>query len=141
MGDVSLTINQTALTQACDIIYNHSKLNFIVLFTGGDMYSYNIAQWMFESNDRYGDRFLGVYKYDEPGGNQLDNTVFQLINKTVINPDASYGAIAESYVGNLSFMVNFYQNYGHVNLSTADYGLYWFDYKSNYNTIYAEFVG
>jgi hypothetical protein len=77
MGDVSLTFNQTALTQACDFIYNQSKLNFIILFTGGNMYSYNIAQWMFESKDRYGDRFLGVYKYDEHGGNQLDNTPSQ----------------------------------------------------------------
>jgi hypothetical protein len=141
MGDVSLTFNQTALTQACDIIYNQSKLNFIVLFTGGDKYSYNIAQWMFESNDRYGDRFFGIYKYDEPGGNQIDNTPSQLINKTVIEPTASYSDIANAYVGNLSFMVKFYQKYGHVNMTTADYGLYWFDYKSNYNVIFAEFVG
>jgi len=141
MGDVSLTFNQTALTQACDIIYNQSKLYFIVLFTGGDKYSYNIAQWMFEANDRYGDRFFGIYKYDEPGGNQLDNTPSQLINKTVIEPTASYTDIANAYVGNLSFMVKFYQDYGHVNMTTADYGLYWFDYKSNYNVIFAEFVG
>jgi hypothetical protein len=141
LGDVSLTFNQTALTHACDIIYNDSKLNFIVLFTGGDKYSFNIAQWMFEAKDRYGDRFLSVYKYDEPGGNQLDNTPSQLINKTVISPDATYSQISNAYVGNLSFMINFYQTYGRVNLSTADYGLHWFDYASNYTSIFAEFVG
>ncbi len=141
MGDVSLTFNQTALYEACDYIYNNSELNFIILFTGGNYYSYNIVQWMFEAKDRYGDRLLEIYKYDEPGGNQIDNTPSQLINKTVISPDATYSAIAENYVGNLSFMVNFYQNMAHLNLSTADYGLYWFDYKSNYTSIYAEFVG
>ena len=141
MGDVSLTFNQTALTQACDIIYNDSKLNFIILFTGGDKYSFNIAQWMFEAKDRYGDRFLSVYKYDEPGGNQIDNTPSQLINKTVISPDATYSQISNAYVGNLSFMINFYQTYGRVNFTTADYGLYWFDYASNYTSIFAEFVG
>ena len=141
IGDVSLTFNQTTLTRACDIVYNHSKLNFIVLFTGGDKYSFNIAQWMFESNDRYGDRFLGIYKYDEPGGNQLDNTLFQLINKAVIEPTANYTDIANAYLGNLTVMVTFYQKNGQVNVTTADYGLYWFDYKSSYNAIYAEFVG
>jgi hypothetical protein len=141
MGDVSLTFNQTALYQACDFIYNNSKLNFIILFTGGNYYTYNIVQWMFEAKDRYGDRLLEIYKYDEPGGNQIDNTQSQLINKTVISPDASYSAIADNYVGNLSYMVNFYRNLGHVNLSTSDYGLFWFDYNSNYTSIYAEFVG
>ncbi len=141
MGDVSLTFNQTALYEACDFIYNNTKLNFIVLFTGGTYYSYNPVQWMFEAKDRYGDRLLEIYKYDEPGGNQIDTTPTQLINKTIISPDASWSAIADNYVGNLSFMVNFYQNHASVKLSTADYGLYWFDYKSNYTTVYAELVG
>ena len=141
LGEVSLTFNQTALYEACDYVYNNSKLYFIVLFTGGDYYSYNIAQWMFEAKDRYGDRLLEIYKYDEPGGNQIDNTPAQLINKTIVGPDASYSDIAGNYVGYLSFMVNFYREFGRVNLSTADYGLYWFDYASNYTSVYAEFVG
>jgi hypothetical protein len=141
LGEVSLTFNQTALHEVCDYVYNNSKLFFIVLFTGGDYYSYNIAQWMFEAKDRYGDRLLEIYKYDEPGGNQIDNTPAQLINETIVGPDASYSDIASNYVGYLSFMVNFYREFGRVNLSTADYGLYWFDYASNYTSVYAEFVG
>lgn len=140
LGTVTLTFNQTALTQACDYI-SENQLYFIILFTGSDMYSYNITQWMFDATTRYGNKFLGVYKYDEPGGNQLDNTRFQLINETVIEPSSSYSDVASNYVGNLTFMIDYYQNNAHVNLSTADYGLYWFDYKSHYHTIYAEFVG
>lgn len=140
LGTVTLTFNQTALNEACDYIYQN-KLSFIVLFTGSDMYNYNIRQWMYNATTRYGDKFLGVYKYDEPGGNQLDNTRFQLINKTVIEPTATNSDIAANYVGNLTFMIDYYQNNAHVNLSTADYGLYWFNYKSHYHTIYAEFVG
>jgi hypothetical protein len=146
MGDVSLTFNQSALYEACDYIYNNSKLNFIVLFTGGTYYVDNPVQWMFEAKDRYGDRLLEIYKYDEPGGNQIDNTPTQLINRTVISPDASYSAIAENYVGNLSFMVNYYQDHANIKLSTADYGLFWFDYKgvgnrTGYDDVFAEFVG
>ena len=75
LGSVGLTFNQTALTEASDYIF-HAKLNFIVLFTGLDMYSYNITVWMQDAKLKYGDRFLGIYKYDEPGGNQLDNGRF-----------------------------------------------------------------
>ena len=35
MGSVGLTFNSTALSEACDYIFN-AKLNFIVLFTGLD---------------------------------------------------------------------------------------------------------
>jgi hypothetical protein len=141
IGSVGLTFNETALYEACDYIYNNTNLNFIVLFTGSNMYSYMITQWIVNANSLYGDRFLGIYKYDEPGGNQIDNTPSQLINKTVISPDASYSDISTNYVGNITYMVQYFQNNSFVNVSTADYGLYWFDYKSDYNTIYAEFVG
>ena len=139
LGSVGLTFNQTALTEASDYIF-HAKLNFIVLFTGLDMYSYNITQWMVDAQLKYGDRFLGIYKYDEPGGNQLDMGASQIINRTIIGTNATYTDVANSYVGNLSSHVDYYRENAHVKLFTADYGLYWFDYKSNYNAIFA-FVG
>ena len=139
LGSVGLTFNQTALTEACDYIF-HAKLNFIVLFTGLDMYSYNITVWMQDAKLKYGDRFLGIYKYDEPGGNQLDMGASQLINRTIIGTNATYTDVANSYVGNLSFFPKFYLDYA-PKVFTADYGLYWFDYKSNYSSLFAEFVG
>jgi hypothetical protein len=134
MDSVGLTSNSTALSEACDYIFN-AKLNFIVLFTGLDRYSYNITQWMVEAKSRYGGAFLGIDRYDEPGGNQLDNGTFQLIKDTT-----SYTQTAKNYVANLTAFPNYYSQFA-PKVFTADYGLFWFDYDSNYNAIFAEFVG
>jgi hypothetical protein len=134
MDSVGLTSNSTALSEACDYIFN-AKLNFIVLFTGLDRYSYNITQWIVDGKSRYGDAFLGIDRYDEPGGNQLDNGPFQLINDTT-----NYTQTATNYVANLSAFPNYYRQFA-TRVFTADYGLFWFDYDSHYDAIFAEFVG
>ncbi len=138
IGSVELTFNRTALDESCDYIFN-SGLNFIVLFTGIDMYNYSngytIMNWMVDAQHKYGNQFLGIYKIDEPGGNQLDNGPSQFINDTT-----SYSQTAQAYVGNLSAMINYYHPYS-PNIFTADFALNWFDYKGNYTAIFAEFVG
>jgi hypothetical protein len=96
---------------------------------------YTIMNWMVDAQHKYGDQFLGIYKIDEPGGNQLENGPSQIINDT-----ASYSQTAQAYVGNLSAMINYYHPYS-PNIFTADFALNWFDYKSNYTAVFAEFVG
>ena len=142
IGSVPLSFNRTALDQCCDYIFN-SGLNFIVLFTSSTMYNYSngyppdntIFDWMVDAQLKYGEQFLGIYKIDEPGGNQLDKGDSMLIDN-----GSSYAQVSENYVGNLSAMVDYYLNYA-PKVFTADYGLYWFDYESGYSTILAEFVG
>jgi hypothetical protein len=133
-GSVELSFNETALNQACDYVYD-ANLNFIVLFTGLDMYNYSISQWMVDAKAKYSDRFLGIYRYDEPGGNQLDDGKFRLIDDT-----SSYAQTANYFVGNLSFFTDYYLQFS-PRMFTSDYGLYWYDYQSNYTSIFAEFVG
>ncbi len=145
LGSVNLTFNRPALDEACDYIVN-SNLNLIVLFTGSDQYNstfsigftegqYTIFNWMVDAKQKYGDKLLGIYRYDEPGGNQLDNGTSRLIQH-----GNSYQEVSASYTGNLSFIINYYRNYS-ANIFTSDYGLYWFDYKANYSTLFAECVG
>jgi len=139
MGSVGLTFNSTALSEACDYIFN-AKLNFIVLFTGLEKYNYSITVWMLDATLKYGDRFLGIDRYDEPGGNQLDKGTFQLIDRTLVGDNATYTEVANAYFQNLTQFPNYYQKFV-PQVFTSDYGLYWFDYKSNYSSIFAEFVG
>ena len=139
IGSLGISFNRTALDESCSYIVQ-SGLNFIVLFTGLDKYknwsdNYQITNWMIDAQQRYGDKFLGIYKIDEPGGNQIDFT-----DSAIINDTATYAQTAEYYVGNLSSMVNYYYDYT-PRVFTADYALNWFDYKANYTGIFAEFVG
>lgn len=139
IGSLGFTHNQTALTDACDYIF-HAKLNFIVLFTGLEKYSYNITHWMFDAKIRYGEQFLGIDRFDEPGGNQLDTGISQLLDHKIVGVNATYNYVANAYVSNLTVFSNYYLQFS-PKVFTADYGLYWFDYKSNYSGIFAEFVG
>jgi hypothetical protein len=147
IGSVGISFNRTALDESADYI-NQSGLSFIVLFTSYPMYNntggwsnnYSIFDWMKDAQQKYGNKFLGIYRFDEPGGNQLDGGQFQLIDKT--NTAGGYAEVAQSYVGNLSSILKYYRDKGgSPQIFTSDYGLYWFDYASSYNTVFAEFVG
>ena len=150
IGSVDLTFNRTALDESCDYLFN-SGLNFIVLITSFPMYNSSngyppdntIFDWMHNATQKYGDRLLGFYRFDEPGGNQLDDGTFMLIKNNTL----SYAEVAKDYVGNLSAFVNYYATFGNTTdlgrakIFTSDYGLYWFDYDASYSTVFAEFVG
>ena len=140
LGSVDLFHNETVLTEACDYIVA-ANLNFIVQFRGLDKYQYNITDWMVFAHARYGSQFLGTYRYDEPGGRQLDGTPdTQLINSTAAGPNPTYTSVSKAYVGNLSYFPDYYLQFT-PQMFTADYALYWFNYKAAYSAIFGEFVG
>jgi len=133
IGSPEISINETSLNEACEYIYA-SGLSFIILFTREEMYTtYDPFSWMLEAKKKYGEKFLGVYRYDEPGGNQLDQGREMLIKNATGFSDAS-----TQYTEVLGSIVGYYLNYSDQ-IFTSDYGLYWFDYKSKYSTVFAEF--
>jgi len=101
IGALEISFNQTALDEACDYIYD-AGFHFIVLFTNSQMYSYNIFVWMEEAKQKYGAMFLGVYRYDEPGGNQLDHG-----SSTLVKNATSYADAAANYTGNFRSLIKY----------------------------------
>lgn len=143
IGSLPITFNQTGLDEACDYVVD-AGLRLIVLFTDstlynftivreGEMRNYTVFEWMEDAKLKYGDNLLGIYRYDEPGGNQLDQGVAMLIKNATDYDDA-----AQLYTWSLGIIVKYYLDYAPM-LFTADYGLYWFDYEAGYSAVFAEF--
>jgi hypothetical protein len=134
IGSIEVTFNETALNESCDYIFS-AGLNIIVLFVDSTRYNYDIFAWMTQAKQKYGAQFLGVYRFDEPGGDQLDDPALRFVEEA-----ANYTDAAAKYVNGLELHVDYYKNYVD-RMFTADYGLYWFDYEAQYTAIFAEFVG
>ncbi|MGD9130174.1 MAG: hypothetical protein PVH73_01205 [Candidatus Bathyarchaeota archaeon] len=144
---VGITFDLNNLNETCEYVYN-SGLYFMVFFISihyqqedGDIvfrYNYYPHLWIAEAKEKYGDKFLGAYAMDEPGGNQLDAGSFQLVKEAENQTDA-----AETYLEWLYLHTEYYlyaRECEDITVLTSDYGLYWFDYKSGYDTVLAEFA-
>ncbi len=139
-GPISMDENGT--TQVCDYAVN-SGLNIIVYF--GDLSPRILAQKGLEwrttftntAKDRYGERFLGIYYYDERGGIYLDTD--KNATNWHIPANSTYSSVAAT------FARSFLREGGTVNLKNqsipiyaSDYALYWFDYLSGYDVMLAQ---
>jgi hypothetical protein len=128
-----ITTNYTTpqvLNEICDYAAK-SNLHFIVYF-----FSFLSGPWQQEwintAEQTWGDKFLGVYLRDEPGGRQIE------LAETVENA-SSYSDAATNFVQRVStsFSVDFLNKKG-VPIFTSDFALYWFDYLGGYNVVFAE---
>jgi hypothetical protein len=94
-------------------------------------FSYNPFEWVHTAKNRYGDRFLGYYLYDEPGGNQIDLASFRQFDETTM--PCNYRDAANTFVYYLFLqMRDFIKT---ESLVTSDYGLYWYDYEAGYDVV------
>lgn len=134
IGSLNITTNATRLTAVCDYLY--AKGLYFVPFMFLTQHVDNADFFKF-AKERWGDRFLGVYLSDEPGGRQFDAPEHRIVDKA-----DNYSDAAQKYVQNLGFaMEYFWTKFGKfkVTMFTADYALYWYDFKAGYDVIFAEF--
>ncbi|MCW3995559.1 MAG: hypothetical protein NWE98_05360 [Candidatus Bathyarchaeota archaeon] len=167
-----VALNETALTEICQYAYdanlyfmvyfsfifsapsqlNSSRLN---LFQEAGLVPFHTA-WLSSANDRWGDKFLGAYVLDEPGGKQIDKqhysgfaTNYAGRNQTTFINVTSYSDAANRFVRGVNGYMRLLNNATYLNsipnatgrvipVFTADNALYWFDYLAGYDTVFAE---
>jgi len=177
-GGNPISTNQSAIEEICDYAVANG-LSVIVNVGVKDATKPSGWNWFWQQSSldaikqrwtqMWGNKFLGIYYNDEPGGIQLDATWRQFyeraagrLNETDFPAGHALDDIRQkllNYVDNgtkltpddYEIEADFFMQYvitqdpGFENLTasgiltfTSDYGLYWWDYKGGYNTIFTE---
>jgi hypothetical protein len=146
LGSLNVTTDTAKLLRVCDYL-SQRDFSFIV-FVGFTVEATEppylppngpSAQFFLEGKERWGDKLLGAYVFDEAGGKYMD-----LIAKTEFPNLTDYSEAAEAFITHTGYFLSGYSDYyGSPNLTryTSDYALYWYDYLAGYDTVFGEFVG
>jgi hypothetical protein len=146
LGSLNVTTDTAKLTRVCNYLYQQGFYFIIYIgFTENATQPPYLppqgpnAQFFTEGMQRWGDKLLGAYVFDEAGGKRIDQTSAFAVSYAKNNSDAAQIFIAHTNY----FLVNYSSYYGSPNLTryTSDYALYWYDYLSGYDTVFGEFVG
>lgn len=154
----SIMENQSAINEICDYA-TCAGLHVIVYFGWFDPDSQWQLSWLDYAQERWADKFLGVYYSDEPGGRYLDYDWSGLFSEMKQNHTAHYQIMAPAIDGYLDGTLP--RNYEEaanrfvcllkenqclnelhrrsITAFTSDYALYWFDYLGGYDVVFAEF--
>lgn len=175
-GRNPISKNQSAVEEICDFAVAND-LSIIINLGIDDIEDIDESAWFWQADslepfkqqwtERWGDKFLGIYYNDEPGGIQLDGDWalwFELFGErlnSVGHP--AMDSLYQIYLKMLDYVTNgtkpqdydleadfFIQNVivedpglaalkkeGYYTF-TSDYGLFWFDYLGGYDVLFTE---
>ncbi len=140
LGSTQVTWFQDRVNETYQYAYDKG-LSIISLRPSLPQYSsidLNETEWYSMAQSRWGDRLLGFYVMDEPGGRQIDGTQKYTWNNYTGYPN-SYPEAASMFTEGISRFINGQRPPSYYKAFTSDYALYWYDYKSGYDTVFAEF--
>ena len=140
VGSTGITYDVSKLDPVCTYLYEKGFFFLIYMHPTDNINSLEVQrQWVEKAKKLWGQQFIGLYAFDEPGGRQVDNDQYVVIEEAGDN----YTDTAEKYVTELSNILYHITNEpieaGDLPLFTSDYALYWFDYQAGYDTVFAEF--
>jgi hypothetical protein len=146
IGSGGITHDMAKLDDICQYVYDRDFYFMIYAHPIDDPDALVIQrQWVLDAKPRWGERFLGLYAFDEPGGRQLDNASYRVVREDWF-PDnyKNWTEAADKFVNTLFVRYLHHtieDQMGGIDLTlfTSDYALYWFDYKASYDVVFAEF--
>lgn len=143
IGSTGITFDVAKLDDVCQYVYDRGFYFMIYAQPIGDLDKLAIQrQWVLDAKPRWGEHFLGLYSFDEPGGRQLDNASYKIVKDEDWFAD-NFTEAADKYVNEalikLHHLIEDQMGGLDLPLFTSDYALYWFDYKAGYDVVFAEF--
>jgi hypothetical protein len=133
VGCTNITYSTDTLNDVCKYIFERNL--YFMVYTELPLK----RDWVSNATALWGNRFLGLYVWDEPGGKQLDLAGEQaIVNST--DHASNYVEVETMFTNILSAGIKYTSHYGSTTMpiATSDYALYWFDYKAGYDALFAQ---
>ena len=113
-------------------------MSFIIY---SDTHRYPTQQWLGTATSNWGNKFLGIYYFDEEGGKQLDQQKYPAVTSAKNYSDAAnlFNKTINTWLRGPRSITQSFAYPTQYKLFTSDYAFYWYDYQAGYDTVFAEF--